>query len=201
MLGWLMAIFPICQFIFTPILGQFSDKLGRKRILIASILGTAFAYLLFAFGLAIKNLPILFIARMIDGISGANISTAQAIIGDISEPHDRARNFGLIGMALGLGFILGPFFGGKLSDPHAVSWFNSTTPFYFAAAMSIINFILVNIMLPETLHVPSTKKIELTRPLHNIKQAFLIPGIFSVIFPVFLFNTGFAFFTTFLVLY
>lgn len=197
MLGWLMAVFPIFQFIFTPILGQLSDKFGRRRILVLSILGTACSYILFAFGLATRNLPILFIARMIDGISGANISTAQAVIGDISEIKARARNFGLIGMALGLGFILGPFFGGKLSDPHLISWFNSTTPFYFAAFMSICNFILVIKFLPETLHVKSNKRIDLTKPFHNIKSAFLIPGISSVIIPIFFFNTGFAFFTTF----
>lgn len=197
MLGWLMAIFPIFQFIFTPVLGQLSDRFGRKKILIISILGTAFSYVLFALGLFTKNLPLLFIARMIDGVSGANISTAQAVIGDISAIKDRARNFGLIGVALGLGFILGPFFGGKLSDPHIVNWFNSTTPFYFAAVMSICNFILVIKLLPETLHVRSSKKIDLTRPLYNIKLAFLIPGVSSVIIPIFFFNTGFAFFTTF----
>lgn len=197
MLGWLMAIFPIFQFIFTPILGQLSDKFGRKKILIISILGTACSYILFAFGLATKNLPILFIARMIDGISGANISTAQAVIGDISEPSQRARNFGLVGVALGLGFILGPFFGGKLSDPNIISWFNTTTPFYFAAAMSFLNLIFVFKTLPETLHVRSDKRIILTKPFYNIKQAFLIPGISSVISPIFFFNTGFAFFTTF----
>lgn len=197
MLGWLMAVFPIFQFLFTPILGQLSDRFGRKKVLLVSILGTALSYMLFAYGLYAKNLPILFIARGIDGISGANISTASAVIGDISEPAKRARNFGLIGVSLGLGFILGPFLGGKLSDPTLINWFNVTTPFYFAALMSFINLVLVMRKLPETLPVTIRQKIDITKPFNNIKKAFLIPGIANIMFPIFLFNMGFTFFTTF----
>lgn len=197
MLGWLMAIFPLCQFIFTPILGQLSDHYGRRRILIISICGTVFSYILFAIGIAYQNLPLLFIARAIDGISGGNISTAQAVIGDISPVANRAKNFGLIGVALGLGFVSGPFFGGKLSDPSICSWFDATTPFWFAAVMGIINVILVLTLLPETLPVKSTKRLDITRPIHNIIKAFSLPGISSVIPAIFLFNSGFAFFTTF----
>lgn len=197
MLGWLMAVFPIFQFFFTPILGQLSDRFGRKKILLTSILGTALSYIMFAYALYTKNLPLLFIARAIDGISGANISTASAVIGDISEPAKRARNFGLIGVSLGLGFILGPFLGGKLSDSNVVSWFNVTTPFYFAAFMSLINLTLVIRKLPETLPQTIHRKIDITKPFNNIKKAFLIPGIANVMVPLFLFNTGFTFFTTF----
>ncbi len=197
MLGWLMAVFFIFQFLFTPVLGQLSDKFGRKKVLIYSILGTAVSYILFAYGLYTKNLPLLFISRTIDGISGGNISTANAVIGDVSLPEHRARNFGLVGIALGLGFILGPFFGGKLSDPNILSWFNPTTPFYFAAILSTINLLFVIIKMPETLTTRTTKRLNITKPFSNIKRAFLIPGMATVIVPIFLFNCGFALFTTF----
>ena len=103
MLGWLMTCFPIAQFLCAPILGQLADRFGRKKILAFSISGTVLSYILFAIGIVTKNLPLMFIARALDGASGGNISVAQAVIGDISSPQSRAKNFGLIGMAFGLG--------------------------------------------------------------------------------------------------
>ena len=197
MLGWLMATFPLLQFVCTPILGQLSDRFGRRTILIFSIIGTALSYLIFAFGIVSKSIVILFIARAIDGMSGANIAVAQAIIGDISPVKDRARNFGLIGVALGLGFIIGPFVGGILSDHTLISWFNPTIPFLFAACMSGVNMLVVLKFLPETVPVKIMKRIDITRPFNNVIKAFSIPHISSIMTSIFLFNSGFAFFTTF----
>lgn len=117
LLGLLTAVFPLMQFFATPILGQLSDKYGRKDILLISLFGTSLSYVLFAYGIMSRNLPLLFVSRALDGITGGNISVAQAAIADISLPENRAKNFGLIGMAFGLGFIFGSFLGGKLSDP------------------------------------------------------------------------------------
>ncbi|MBY0378767.1 MAG: MFS transporter, partial [Burkholderiales bacterium] len=89
MCGWLMASYPLAQFLFTPILGQMADKFGRRRILIISIAGTAISYMIFATAVYLKNIPLLFIARIFDGISGGNISAAQAVIGDVSEAKNR----------------------------------------------------------------------------------------------------------------
>lgn len=197
MLGWLLTCFPLAQFFCAPILGQLADRYGRKNVLLLSIIGTAVSYILFAIGIITKNIPLLFISRALDGASGGNIAVAQAVIGDISSPFDRAKNFGLIGMAFGLGFILGPFLGGKLSDPHVVSWFNPATPFWFAAGLSTINAISVFKQLPETLKVRINKRIDLHRPIRNIIQAFSIPGLKSIIPATFLFNAGFTFYTTF----
>ncbi|HLX52461.1 MAG TPA: MFS transporter, partial [Aquella sp.] len=197
MAGWLMAAYPLAQFICTPILGQLADKYGRRNILGLSISGTFVSYLLFALAIVSRNIPLLFFARILDGCSGGNISVAQAVIGDISDPKDRAKNFGLIGVALGLGFVCGPFLGGKLSDSTVLNWFSISTPFIFAAALSLINILLIIFILPETLNISINQRINLTRPLHNIVKAFR-PGELRNILPaIFMFNAGFTFFTTF----
>lgn len=197
MLGWLSAAFPIAQFLCAPILGQLSDKFGRKKIMSLSLTGTAISYFLFAIAIVTKNIPLLFFSRIMDGATGGNISVAQAVIADISSPQDRAKNFGLIGMAFGLGFIFGPVIGGLLSDWHIISWFTAATPFYFTAILSIFNVILILKFLPETLKVRSEKRLDVTRPINNIVMAFSKPGLRSIMPSTFLFNSGFTFFTTF----
>ena len=197
MLGWLSAAFPLAQFIFAPILGQISDKFGRKKVMLISIIGTSASYILFAIAIVTKNIPLLFFARIMDGCTGGNISVAQAVIADISTPQNRAKNFGLIGMAFGLGFIFGPVIGGVLSDHHLVKWFSASTPFYFTSTLSIINAFLIFKFLPETLKVKSEKRLDITRPIHNIVMAFSKPGLRNIMPSIFLFNGGFTFFTTF----
>ena len=166
---------------------QLADRYGRKKILALSISWNRTIIYFICNWNCHQNLPLMFIARALDGASENNISVAQAVIGDISSPQSRAKNFGLIGMAFGLGFILGPFIGGKLSDPNLVSWFNSATPFWFAAVLSTINVILVIRLLPETLHIRSENRIDFTRPIHNIIKSFHINGFKSII-PTLLFN-------------
>lgn len=197
MLGWLLTCFPFMQFICAPILGQLADKYGRRKILALSITGTASSYILFAIGIITKNLPLMFISRALDGASGGNISVAQAVIGDISSPQSRAKNFGLIGMAFGLGFIIGPFLGGVLSDHTTISWFNAATPFWFAAIISFINVLLVLKFLPETLKVKSSNRIDITKPLTNIYRALTSKGLRNVLPATFFSNAGFTFYTTF----
>ena len=197
LLGWLSAAYPLAQFFAAPILGQLADRYGRKKVLALSIAGTMVGYVLFAFGIALHNIPLLFASRIMDGLTGGNISVAQAGIADISTPKNKARNFGFIGMAFGPGFILGPYLGGKLADPNVVSWFNAQTPFYFTALLCLINVLLVLAFLPETLKVAKKARIDLTKPFHNVVAAFSRPGIRSVMPTSFLFTAGFTFFTTF----
>lgn len=118
LLGCMTALYPMMQFIATPLLGNASDRYGRKPVLIVSLLGTALGYGLFIVGILCRSLLLLFASRIIDGITGGNISVAQAAIADISKPQDRAKNFGMIGAAFGLGFILGPTIGGLLGSIH-----------------------------------------------------------------------------------
>lgn len=197
LLGWLSATYPLAQFFAAPILGQLADRYGRKKVLAISIAGTMVGYILFAIGIALHNIPLLFASRLLDGLTGGNISVAQASIADISTAKNRARNFGLIGMAFGLGFILGPYVGGKLADPSVVSWFNAQTPFYFTALLSFLNVLLILFLLPETLKLHKKARIDVTKPFHNIAAAFSRPGIRSVMPTSFLFTAGFTFFTTF----
>lgn len=197
MSGWLLATYPLCQFIMSPILGQFSDRYGRKKILIISILGTAISYLLFGLAIFYKNIPGLFIARIIDGISGGNISIAQAVIGDISTPEKRARNFGLIGVSIGIGFIMGPAIGGILSSPNVYHLFDAATPFWFAAILAFINCWLIHKNFNETLRFVKTSEIYLTKSIMNIRQIFSLGKLKNIIFVMFLYNFGWSFFTAF----
>ncbi len=198
LLGFLTAIFPFMQFLATPILGELSDRFGRKPVLALSLLGTSLSYVFFAIGVMTKNLPLLFISRAFDGITGGNISVAQAAIADVTTPENRAKNFGLMGAAFGMGFILGPFIGGKLSDPSLVSWFDATTPFWFAAILALCNALWVMYLLPETLKKKSANvSLQLTRSIKNIIRVFSLKQVRPLFATSFLFQAGFTFFTTF----
>jgi len=148
-------LFALGQFFFSPLIGMLSDKYGRRPILLISLAGLSADYLLTAIA---PTIFVLAIARLVGGIFGATISTANAYIADISSPEDRAKNFGYIGAAFGLGFILGPALGGFLGE------IDVRLPFFAAAALAALNVIFGYIALPETL------ELENRRPL-DIKQA------------------------------
>jgi MFS transporter, DHA1 family, tetracycline resistance protein len=141
-IGWLVGIFSLAQFFFAPIWGKVSDRLGRKPVLLLGLFGTVVGYVLM--GLA-TSVTMLFVARLIDGISGANIGAAQAYLADISAPENRARAMGLLGAAFGLGFVFGPALGGWASVA-----FNYAAPMFIAAGLSLVNFFFVMFCLPES---------------------------------------------------
>lgn len=140
-LGLLTASFSIAQFFATPVLGALSDKYGRKPILIISLIGTCISFVLFA---QARSLTMLFAARILDGITGGNISVAQAMVSDSSTSEDRAKNFGIIGSAFGFGFVIGPAIGGVLSK------INLQAPFYFSACIALVGVICTYFFLKET---------------------------------------------------
>ncbi len=198
LLGILSATFPFAQFIAAPILGQLSDRYGRKRILLACLAGTAASYALFGLGIVIHNIPLLFISRAIAGFTGGSIAVAQAAMADITPPEDRTKTFGLLGMVFGLGFILGPLLGGILSNHEVASFFNAATPFWFSGILSCINIYFVIRFLPETLKTTgSAIRLRWSQSIHNIIKAFGFPGRRTLFTTSFLFQSGFAFFTSF----
>ncbi len=202
LLGALVTLFPLMQFVATPILGELSDKFGRKPILVISLAGTCVSYVLFAVGVILRNIPLLFFARGLDGITGGNISVAQAVISDTTTPENRARSFGLIGAAFGLGFILGPYIGGKLSDPSVVGWFDAATPFWFAALLSLGNVIFVTFQLAESHRTPSVdRRINWRKSAQNINRAWTLAPLRPLYVTNFLFQAGFTFFTAFFGVY
>ena len=140
--GLIIASYSAMQFLFAPILGRLSDRVGRRPVLLVSLAGSIIGYLLFGFA---GSMTVLFAARMIDGISGGNISTAQAVIADITGPEERTRGMGIIGAAFGLGFIVGPAVSALLVN--IKPWL----PGVAAAATSTIAFLLVALKLPESL--------------------------------------------------
>ncbi len=202
LLGFLVASYPFMQFLATPILGQMSDKFGRKKVLAIALIGTCISYVAFAIGIITKNIPLLFASRAFDGITGGNISVAQAAIADISTPDNRSRNFGFIGAAFGLGLIIGPYIGGKLSDPNLVHWFSAATPFWFAAGLSFINVMSVIFLFPETLtNIRSKVSIQWFRSIKNIVSAYGMKTLRIPFISSFMYQAGFSFFITFFSIY
>ena len=141
-IGWLTGIYSGMQIIFTPILGKLSDRFGRRPVLLVSIAGTAVGFALM--GMA-QSLTLLFVARILAGITGGNISIPQAYIADVTAPEKRSHAMGMIGAAFGLGFTFGPLIGGLMSR---ISY---SAPFYFAAGLAVVNALLVYLILPESL--------------------------------------------------
>ena len=142
-IGLLFAVFSLCQLVAAPALGDLSDRYGRRPVLVFSLAGTVVSFVMLALA---HSVALLFAARIVDGLSGGNISTARAYVADITQPKDRARAYGLIGAAFGLGFILGPAIGGVLAR---VSY---TAPIWAAATITLVATAMAWLWLPETVH-------------------------------------------------
>lgn len=199
-LGFLFASFSLAQFFGAPILGAWGDRIGRKKVLTIALCGTFLGYILFAYAIEAQLLWLLFMARILDGFTGGNISIIFSIITDISDSESRTKNFGMVGAAFGLGFIIGPYIGGKLSDPSIVSWFNYATPFWFAAIMTAINTLMVVFLVPETRDFSASdnnKKINIWAGVENIMKIKDFPQLRTLLLVSFLFTFGFTFFTQF----
>lgn len=196
--GFLIAIFPFAQFFGAPLLGAWADKVGRKKVLMLSLIGTLLGYVLFSIGVHYSLIILLFVSRALDGFTGGNISIAFSAVSDVSKPEEKAKNFGLVSMAFGLGFVVGPFLGGVLSDNTLVSWFSFETPFIMAAILCLINIFLVKKYFFETLKEPSAKSFNMAQGFHNIAKAFRSKSLRVLFIVTFLGIFGFSLFTQFL---
>ena len=179
-IGMLTATYSFFQLIAAPILGRLSDRYGRKKLLVISQFGSAIGYLIL--GLS-GNLPLLFLSRIIDGITGGNISIAQAYIADVTTKENRAKGMGIIGAAFGLGFIFGPAIGGFLSK------FSYSAPAYFATVVSLLSVLATVFFLKETIDEKKAIKSPKTKfSLEEFKKVLSIYPIGILIVTFFIVN-------------
>lgn len=177
--GLLTFTYAIIQFLFAPVLGALSDQYGRRPVLLLSLFGFALDYLFLSFA---PTIGWLFVGRAVAGVTGASITTAMAYIADISSAENRAKNFGMIGAAFGLGFIIGPVIGGLLGS------FGPRVPFMVAAGLCFLNCLYGYFILPESLSVSNRRKFSFKRanPLGSFRSLARYPGIRGLIFSLFL---------------
>jgi len=177
--GLLTFSYAIMQFLFAPVLGNLSDKYGRRPVLLFSLLGFGLDYVLLAFA---PSIGWLFVGRIIAGITGASMTTASAYIADISTPETRAQNFGMIGAAFGLGFIVGPMIGGLLGE------MGPRIPFLVAAGLALLNAAYGYFVLPESLDVSNRRAFDWKRanPISSLKNLSRFPAVAGLIVSFFL---------------
>lgn len=172
--GWLVFSFAIMQFLFSPVLGALSDRFGRRPVLLISLFGLGLDYILHAYA---PTIGWLFVGRLIAGVMGASITTATAYIADISTPEKRSQNFGLIGAAFGLGFIVGPLIGGLSAK------LGPSVPFLVAACLTFLNVLYGFFVLPESLLNENKRKFEWKRanPIGSLKHLKKYPIVSGLI--------------------
>lgn len=187
LVGILAASYSLFQFIFAPFWGGLSDRFGRRPIVLSSIILVGLSYIVFAHS---TSLLILFAARILGGIGAANISVAYAYVSDSTKPSERTKAFGIIGAAFGLGFILGPVFGGIIKET-----FNILTLGYAAAGLSAFNFIVALLFLPESLNVFDKSKRLFENPLSKIIRGFNTEFVGSLLFINFVYISAFSMMT------
>ncbi len=192
--GWLVALYALMQFLFSPVLGSLSDRFGRRPVILVSLLGSGLDYLLLAWA---PSLWWFFLARVISGITAANYTAASAYIADITPPEERARGFGIIGAAFGLGFIAGPMVGGILGE-HGLR-----LPFYVAAGVTLMNWLYGVFVLPESLAKENRRPFhwESAHPIKAITALSRWPVVLSLSGVHFLMNLTHTIYPSLWVLY
>lgn len=196
-LGILLAAMPLTQFFSAPILGMLSDQKGRKKVLIPSLVVGVFGYLLAMVAVGMENLILLLVSRIAVGISAGNAAVVSASIADISSQEEKARNFGFLNMACGLGFTIGPYLGGMLSNKSFFMIEGYALPFAMAGAVTLANLILIALLFRDTYLPKPSEKISLGLGIQNIRKAFSLKQLQAVFFAVFLACVGWSFYWEF----
>lgn len=202
MVGWLVALYALMQFLFSPVLGSLSDRFGRRPVILLSLLGSGLDYLLLAWA---PSLWWLFLGRIISGITAANFTAASAYIADITPPEKRAHGFGIIGAAFGLGFIAGPAVGGLVSEYGKQMWgdMGLRLPFILAAGVTLLNWMYGVFVLPESLAKENRRSFhwESAHPIKSIKSLSRWPVVLSLSGVHFLMNLTHTIYPSLWVLY
>jgi MFS transporter, DHA1 family, tetracycline resistance protein len=180
--GLLSTSFSLAQFLFAPLWGWLSDRIGRRPVILIGLLGSALSYAMFALA---TSLALLFVARTLAGVAGANIPTAQAFIADVTTRETRARGMGMVGAAFGLGFIFGPAIGGFLSH-----W-GYSAPAWFASILSLANFAAATVLLPES-RTPAATASARSGRIEVFRRALKRPRLPLVLLVFFLVVTSFS---------
>ncbi len=189
--GLLVSAYCLGQFFGGPILGSYSDRVGRKKVLIGAMWLAFVGYILASLGIVIQSLTVLFIARLLAGLSAGSFPVAQSVIADMSTKENKTKNFGLVGMSCWTGFVIGPFLGGKLAA------YGFTVPFAVAAFFCLCNALLLLFKLRESLSNPNAAKVSWLHGVYQIKKAFSMPNLRGVFIMMFIFCLGWGFFTEF----
>ena len=189
MIGFIGAAYPFGQFIGAPLVGRFSDRFGRKPLLLFSIAGTFLSLLMLGFA---HSIAMIMVSRFLDGLTGGNITVAQAYIADVTDEKTRAKGMGMIGAAFGLGFILGPASGGFLSQ-----W-GYAVPAFVSAGLSLMNLFMISFLLKESLpkekRVPRLSEVKRKHPLHGLAAAFAKPIAGPILSSIIVFSMSMAMF-------
>ena len=201
-LGVLFSLMPLVQFFSAPIIGFLSDRKGRKTLLLVTLTIGLIAYCISVAGVHSKSLSLLIISRILLGVSGGSAAIVQAVFADISNEEEKSSYFSLFNMALGAGLTVGPFVGGKFSDPSFFSMGSYELPFWFASVIICINILLVLFFLEETKQVENNfTPIELISGMRHIQEALYLPGLRILFVCAFIFSFGWSFFIEFVPVY
>ncbi len=196
--GWLAGGYSLAVFIGSPLLGALSDRFGRKKLLIFAHIINIIAYLIVGWGVSLANLFLLFAGRIFSGLMGGSLITVQSSIADISTPETKAQNFGITGVAFGLGFVVGVTLTVGLTQ---LAWFTFPMAFILSAVITFLNLLFIVWFLPETLREVSHKTISLWTGFQNVYKAFTEIHFRLIFIIIFILTFGFSFFTQFFQFY
>ncbi len=197
-LGILLSLMPLAQFFSSPIIGTLSDQKGRKPLLKISLIFGVFGYIIAMAAVYLESLSLMFVSRIVLGVSAGSAAVVGAALADLSLPEEKAKNFGLLNMACGIGFTVGPFLGGKLSQESFFGAGGYDKPFLFAGVITLFNLLLLLYFFKETHHLRREVSLSFAQGLRNLKKAFKLPGIRVLFLSVFIFCFGWSFYWEFI---